>query len=194
LKVVPELTSNSVTVSGSEQEVQGIRELIRKLDIQPDVILLEIVMAEKGADEPVDEREMDHLPDALAAWARQHGRLQVLCRSQIMAVNNTSGSIQLGNRENQSQHILKLDVTPRITSDGKGLVVELVVGKSKTINEESGHWTKEEISSGTKIAADDGKTVVVTGLKACRDGDEPELVIAMTPHIVGSNSPATNVR
>lgn len=186
LTVVAERESNSVLVRGSRRDVQGMTDLIRKLDVQPDMVILELVIARALKTELADG-DLKRYPKELVPWARKHGQIEILSRPQIMTRNNETGAISMSARNGEVRQRFKVEVTPRVTSDGM-VAVGLSVGESRRIVE-SGKWTRDEVTSGTIVTAGDGEVVIVPGLRTSRNRDEPELVIAMTPHIIEREAP-----
>ena len=106
--LVPEPVSNSLLVSGCSEIVDSLTELITQLDAAPDVVMVQVCIAEllpalvDGKDD--DDSAMANGPRmeddgaAWLAWAANHGRLEILSRPQIMTLDNQPASIQIASR------------------------------------------------------------------------------------------------
>lgn len=185
-KLAAHEASNSIILSGEKEVVGGLVKLIRKLDIRPEMVMVRLLIAETSSQE-LTPKDLKHCPEELMPWVNKHGRLEVLSRPQIMVLNNQAGHVNVGYEKDDTEHAWNVSVTPRIGKD-ENILMELVVGRSKTISEEDGNWTKDETSSGRRITAASAETVIVSGLKTSSNEDEGNLVIAMTPYIVSDEA------
>ena len=190
-KVTAHEGSNSIILSGEKDVVTGLVKLIRKLDIQPKMVMVRLLIAE-SSDRELTAEDIKHCPEELLPWVKKHGRLEVLSRPQMMVLNNQKGHVSVGYKKDDTEHALNVSVIPRIGKD-ENILMELVVGRSQTISVEDGKWTKDETSSGRRITAGTAETVIVSGLKTRSNENDGELIIAMTPYIVSTDEAGDTV-
>jgi len=159
--LVPEPLSNSLLISGTPETVASLTELIAELDTEPDMVMVDVCIAElllpsrddRSGDGVSDDSAMEKAPHmekdgaAWLAWAKNHDRLDVLGRPQIMTLDNQPAFIKIGrtvpasvpkpgtdasakgNQIQQAEVGLTVGVTPRISPEGL-VVMELDVEHS----------------------------------------------------------------
>lgn len=213
--LVPEPLSNSLLISGTPETVASLTELIAELDADPDMVMVEVCIAEQlppsrdgqADDEDSDDATMESAPHmeedgaAWLAWAKTHGRLDVLSRPQVITLDNQPAFIYVGrrvptsgpkpgtdapakgNQIEQAEVGLSVGLTPRISPEGL-VVMELDVERTEVID---GHRAAGPIigktSAQTIISAKDGETVVLGGLIHRTEDGQGSLIIAVTPRV-----------
>lgn len=194
--LVPEPTSNSLLISSDPTILDGLASLITRLDARPDMVLVEVCIAELTP--AVDEKQAAEGPaypwlgENGAAWlaeAKTQGRLNVLSRPQIMTLDNQPAFIQVGERvplpaddgSSEEAHVgLTLGVTPRVTPE-RSVQLELDLERSAILPGAIPRVGKRKIE--TVVTADDGQTVILGGLMTTTDGKSRGLVVTATPHV-----------
>jgi len=212
---VPEPLSNSLLISGTPEVVDSLTELIAELDAERDLVMVDVCIAEllppsrdgradDGMSDDSAKEEAPHMEKdwaAWLAWAKNHGRLDVLGRPQIMTLDNQPAFIEVrrtapavepklgtdasakGNQIERTEVWLSVNLTPRISPEGL-VVMELDVEHARDVTE---HRAAGPIigktSAQTTISAKDGQTVVLAGLMRRAEDGQGSLIIAVTPRI-----------
>jgi type II secretory pathway component HofQ len=179
------------------------------------MVMVEVCIAEQlppSRDGQADDGESDdsamekapHMEEdgaAWLAWAKNHGRLDVLSRPQIRTLDNQPAYIMIGesvpivaprpgadqsatgNQIEQTEVGLSVGLTPRIAPEGL-VVMELDVERTRII---AGHRVAGPIigktSAQTTVSAKDGETIVLGGLIHRTEDGEGSLIIALTPRV-----------
>ncbi len=194
--LVPEPVSNSLLISGTSHMVNALTKLITQLDRPRDTVMVHVCIAEllppardakKGtgaSDASAAEKAPSMEGDGAAwlAWAKKQGRLKIVCRPQIMTLDNQPACLQIGTTgptaapkpgtasPARGQQIrqpnvgLTIGLTPRISPDGL-VVMELDVERTSVLKRDGAAGpTLEKTLVQTTVSAKDGQTIVVGGL------------------------------
>jgi type II secretory pathway component GspD/PulD (secretin) len=213
--LIAEPMSNSLVVSAPAKSIDALSELIAKLDAPPPAVVVDLCIAE-WLPRSRDGKTEGGAPDALAAdkapsmekdgaawlaWAKKHGRLEVLGRPQIMTLNNQRAFVKIGQRvpagapepaaegptkENQGEHAevgLSVELTPSISPEGH-VLLDLDLQRASVVRREGTVGpTIGKTAIQTTLKAKEGQTIVVGGpIERAEDG-ERQLVIAVTPQV-----------
>ncbi len=212
---VPEPISNSLLISATPEIVDELTELVAQLDAKPDLVMVEMCIAElllpsgdgKTNDPVSGDSAKEKMPQmkedgaAWLAWAKKHDRLEILSQPQIMTLDNQLATIRIGetvptvalrpgtdgpdkgNRIEQTEVGLTIELTPRISPEG-AVLMELHVEHASIVN---GSGTTGPIlgktTLQTAIWAKDGQTVVLGGLKRRVEDGHRQLIVAVTPRV-----------
>jgi type II secretory pathway component GspD/PulD (secretin) len=162
--------------------------------------------AKSGGKSP-DDAAVEKMPSmesdgaAWLEWAKQHGRIEVLSRPQITTMDNQPAVIKIGstvpvappklgvenpaegNSTKQAEVGLKLELTPRVLSEGV-VLVNLDVERANLVQRDGAAGAIiQKRAVQTTIAAKDGQTTVVAGLMENAEGGRRQMIIAVTPRI-----------
>ncbi len=203
---VPEPKSNSLLVSATPKIVDELIELIAELDAKPDVVVVDMCIAEllpPSDDGKTTEKapQMEEDGAAWLAWAEKHDRLEILSRPNIMTLDNQLATIRIGETvrtiaPSPSTHGpangnpikytdvgLTVELTPRISPEGS-VLMELDIEHARLAN---GSGATGPILGKTKvqtvIRAKDGQTIVFGGLKHRVGDGHRQLIVAVTPRV-----------
>ena len=194
--LVSEPTSNCLLISSDPTILDGLIPLITRLDARPDMVMVEVCIAELTP--AVDEKQVAEGPaypwlgENGAAWlaeAKTQGRLNVLSRPQIMTLDNQPAFIQVGERvplladdgSSKETHVgLTLGVTPRVTPEGS-VQLELDLERSDILPDAIPRVGRKKVQ--TVVTANDGQTVILGGMMTTTDGENRGLVVTATPHV-----------
>ncbi|MHB1038297.1 MAG: type II secretion system protein GspD [Pirellulales bacterium] len=213
--LVPEPVSNTLFVSGTPRTIDSVTELIAGLDKQPDAVVVSVCIAEllspardakSGGNSP-DDAAMGKVPSmesdgaAWLEWAKQHGRIEVLSRPQIMTMDNQPAVIKIGstvplnvpkpsaanpaegNSTEQAEVGLKLELTPRVLSEGVVLVALDIQRANLVQRDGAAGAIIQKRGVQTTIVAKDGQTTVVAGLMENAADGRRQMIIAVTPRV-----------
>lgn len=221
--LVPEPVTNSLLISGTPKTVNSLMGLIAKLDIRPDSVMAQICIANFVILKR-DAKSDAGLSDVLAAppapsmgkdgaawlaWAKEHGRLEVLSRPQIMTLVNQPAMIRIGTAlprgapkastsgpprpstagpakldgSEPTEAGVTIGVTPSISPEGL-IVIELDIEQTSLVNrDEAGAPIIATTKMQTTISAKDGQTVIVGGVLQRSEDAHRRLIIAVTPRV-----------
>ena len=210
---VAEPSSNCLLISGPPKMVDPVTELVAKLDIQPDMVMVNVCIAEwvlspddaKTDDRtsgPSDDSAMRKVPSmqedgaAWLTWAKKDRRFKILSQPQIMTLDNQPAFIKIGStvpmvaskparadRFEQGEIGLIFCLTPRILPEGQ-VAMELDLQRKSIVNRDKQSGpTIGTTTVQTTISAKDGQTIVQSGLVQRTEGGSRQLIIALTPQI-----------
>lgn len=213
--------SNTVLVSASPRYMDRVKEMIRKLDVDPPQVLIQVMLAEVTLDSKdewgVDFSAMANIGstavsggfglatafvpglgvpnlaiassdlDLLIRAMKSQGRLQVLSNPSIMAANNASARIQVGETirlpvstsvtdagrtfstlEKEELGVI-LQVTPSINPDGFVRMtinpeISNLSARTTQVSEEFQSPIITRRTADTTVTVHDGQTIVIGGL------------------------------
>jgi type II secretory pathway component GspD/PulD (secretin) len=186
--------------------------LVAELDTRPATVAIHICIAElrPARDGEIDGGSSDAAAtapsienDAAAwlAWAQQQGRLDVLSRPRLMTIDHQPASVRIGQivptgianpdtddpaEGDGSQRMevgLSLGVTPRIAPEG-AIIMELDVEHSRIVNPADTAAPRiGRMAVRTTVSANDGQTVIVSGLMQRTEDGDRQTIIAVTPQV-----------
>jgi hypothetical protein len=208
--VVPSTIDNSLVISGSPDAVNEVRKLVEELDRRPGSVLVDMEIGEAPASEvkPSEPAAGEQL-----RLAEKPPHMETIGRIQVTTLNNQMAFAQLGARvpvianttvtsKGTANSINLLDVglilrvTPRVSADGT-IVMQINVVRSSLRPESEGtplltqddkvvartpRIENTEVFATVKIA--DGQSAILGGVAGEGKSDK-ELVIIVTPHIIG---------
>jgi type II secretory pathway component GspD/PulD (secretin) len=213
--LVPEPISNSLLVSGTPEIIDELTELIAQLDTEPDTVMVQICIAEllppsddakseegvSGAAAVEKEPSMEEDGAAWLAWAKNHGRLEILSRPQILTLDNQPATIKIGetvptsvsrpstdgpakgHQIEQTKVGLAVGLTPRISPAGL-ILLELEIEHAMIINRDRASGPIiGKTAFQTTISANDGQTIVLGGPMYRAEDGHRSLIIAVTPRV-----------
>jgi type II secretory pathway component GspD/PulD (secretin) len=195
LVLVCEPVSNSLLVSVAPQSADKLAEIIAQLDARPAMVMLDVCIAEFLPDSP-DGKAGSGAGDAAAnkapsmkedgaawlAWAKQQGRLENLQRPQVMTLDNTQASIQVGSAAPTGSRLI-IALTPRVSKEGS-IVIDLGVERAAVVDlGDAAGRTIRSTSFQTTVSGKDGQTIVVRGLVEPAADGRRETIVAITPRI-----------
>jgi len=211
---VPEPISNSLLASVMPEMVNSLTELVAALDAKPDRVMINICIAEllppsrnaKNEDGVSGNSEVDKEPTmeedgaAWLAWAKNHGRLEVLSQAQVMTLDNQPAFIQIGTmvptvasesdtggpaKDNQLEQTFvgrTVGLSPRISPEGL-ILMELDFEDAMVNEDGASRQSIKKTKVQTTISAKNGQTIVLGGLKHRVEDDNRSLIIAVTPRV-----------
>jgi type II secretory pathway component GspD/PulD (secretin) len=205
--IVPEMGSNSLVISGSPEAINDVRKLVGELDQPTGSVQIDMEVGEAPAG------EVKAASGESFRLAEKPAHMEPISRIQLTTMNNQSAFVQVGSRVPVVQNTtvtakgtqnniniidlgLILKVTPRISADGM-VTMKVDVVRSALGAESEGtpisiqddkvmarmrHIENTEVNATVTIP--NGQTAVLGG--AAREGkSDKELVIIVTPHIIG---------
>jgi general secretion pathway protein D len=211
--VVAEPVTNSLMIRGRPQVVKRIHQMIVQLDRKPSAVFVEaVIVSVESAERPARvavRADGGTTADELIEALSKQGRLQVLARAQLMALDNQAACLQIGRRrpnitgvrrssDGVSRSVerenvgLSLGLTPRVTPEGT-VVMEADLERSDLDAPERGVELTSDgdrtlgittLSLQTTVCARSGQTVVLGGLTEGSGGKWQKLVALLTPQII----------
>jgi general secretion pathway protein D len=138
---------------------------------------------------------------AWLAWAKQHGRLEVLGRPQIMTLDNQPAVIKIGSTVStggtkpsidastkgspigQAEIGLTVNLTPRISPEGP-ILLDLDIERASVVNRNGVAGSGvERMSCRTSTWVKDGQTTILHGLVQRTEAGLRETIIAVTARV-----------
>jgi hypothetical protein len=141
--ITPEPITNRLLVSGPPEQLEELAEMIKRLDAEPAMVSIDVLIAEvvidddsqKAAGELSSFKSTGKSLDAIVAELKKLGKLRMLARPSVSTLNNQPAFVQIGQRKprvtgtsssprGQVNSVsmenvgLTLGVTPRINADG----------------------------------------------------------------------------
>jgi type II secretory pathway component GspD/PulD (secretin) len=212
---IPEPVSNCLLVSLPPRIVDEVTKLIENLDARPPMVEVDLCIAQLLPPSRKAEKD-DELPDdpavkkarsmekdgaAWLAWAKEHGRLEVLSRPRIMTLDNQRAVIKIGgvvpsgapavgtdssgkgHRIERTEVGQTVTVTPRISPEGL-VLVELDVERAAVVNRDgASDPTRQKTTIQTSVWTKDGQTTVLPGLIEHGEDGYRQMIVAVTPRV-----------
>jgi beta-lactamase regulating signal transducer with metallopeptidase domain/protein involved in polysaccharide export with SLBB domain len=214
VQAAPEPISNSLLASVAPGMVNSLTEMVANRDAKPDRVMVNVCIAEllppsrnaNNEDGVNDDLEAENIPTmeedgaAWLAWAKKHGRLEILSLPQVMTLDGQPAFIQVGTmvptvaskletggpaKDNQLEQTfvgLNVGLTPRTTPEGF-VHMELDIERAVANEDGADGPNIQKMKVQTTIAAKDGQTIVLGGLNYHVEDDIRSMVIAVTPRV-----------
>jgi type II secretory pathway component GspD/PulD (secretin) len=189
IRIRAEPLSNTLVLSAASAPLQRVSEVVSALDVQPPTVhvQVELVRVPAGFAEdvglggdrmrvltPRDVRKLN------AALRRQkaEGRVEVLSRPEVMALDNQRAVVQIGG----AQDGMATQITPRVLPGGA-----ILLRVEAQLKETSGHVTTTQTVETTGTVRDGG-TLIVRGMHAKDAAGDTEVLAVLTAQLVAPDS------
>jgi type II secretory pathway component GspD/PulD (secretin) len=205
--------TNSLVISGPPEAVDEVRALLEKLDVAPGLVLVEMEMGfvqlgeTKASENPNPKEKSPATTAEPFQLPKRPERMETTARARVITMSNQPAFIQMGSRVPRLSTIketgseLRLDnvglivgVTPRIS--GGAVTMQIDVEESQLAPESEGipisvagdKVVRSPVMKSTTVQTTvkilDGHPMIL-GSAARQGKADKELVIIITPHIVG---------
>jgi len=183
LILVPVPISNSLIVSGPAEAVERVGQLTTAIDVEQPTVTIEVAVAESddpgaGAKDPAQATNLD--AGQRAAFLKERN-LKITYRTQIVTLNNQPCFAKYAFKRppgderpdrtavaSRAASEISVGITPRVDSKG-AVVMEFDLELAEAEPAGKGGKRPSTVTQQSTLSIDDGKTLVVGGLRTGPD-------------------------